>query len=198
MSKFKLGDPVRVTNPERFMFDKAGEVTGIAEANDFPYVVQFEGVSTRYRDADLTLALSDTEQPRVWTLTIPAPHVKAVRKRKTGKLFQRKPWLNSNDRDHFRTVAPITKNWRLSASLLARNAKLPKGLSRVRIDAVIIKPRAGRYDAMNYYPTLKAIVDGLTDHGLTADDSNQYVEGPYITAGGKGPDAVELTIKEIQ
>lgn len=36
---------------------------------------------------------------------------------------------------------------------------------------------------MNFYPTAKAIVDGLVEYGLLPDDSNQYLEGPFLTAG---------------
>lgn len=128
------------------------------------------------------------------TITIPAPTMKPVRKRKTGKLVTRSPWLNSNDRDHWRTTSPIVKSWNENAEAAAMAAGLPKGLVRIRIDGQVIKPRAGRYDAMNFYPTAKACVDGLVTYGLVVDDSNEYVEGPFLTAGGKGPDALVLTI----
>jgi hypothetical protein len=49
---------------------------------------------------------------------------------------------------------------------------------------------------MNFYPTAKAIVDGLIRYGMCADDSNEYVEGPYLHEGGKGPAALVLTITE--
>ena len=133
-----------------------------------------------------------------WTLTVPAPFVKAVRKKKTGKMFQRTPFLNLNDRDHFRVTTPIKADWRRAANNAARDADLPKGLPRVRIDATINKPRAGSYDAMNYYATLKPIVDGLIDYGICEDDSNEFVEGPFITEGIKGPAAVNLTITILE
>jgi hypothetical protein len=149
-------------------------------------------------DGGLSEREAATEPLRTWTLTILAPFIKPVTKRKTGKIFQRGPFLNSNDRDHFRVTSPITKAWRKESFNAAAVAGLPLDLPRIRIDAAINKQRAGRYDAMNYYPTVKAIVDGLIDYGICADDSNQYVTGPFITAGNKGPNAVTLTIKEIQ
>jgi hypothetical protein len=133
---------------------------------------------------------------RVWTITIPAPLVKPVVKRKTGKFFQRQPFLNSNDRDHWRVTNPIKNGWIANAITAATEAGLPKGLERIRIDGDVIKPRGGDYDAMNYYPTAKALVDGLTRYGLTADDSNRYVSGPYLHEGGKGPAAIIITITE--
>ena len=134
---------------------------------------------------------------RVWEVTIPAPFVKPVRTRKTGRMFQRGPWLNSNDRDHWRVTAPITADWRRLATEAAAAAGLPRGLARVRIDGLVVKERAGTYDAMNFYPTGKAAVDGLIDFGLCTDDSNEFVEGPFLLPGGKGPASLVLTITEI-
>ena len=116
------------------------------------------------------------------TLTIPAPA----------------KWLNSNDRMHWRPKAKLTKTWRQAAHVYARQAKLPKGLTRVRIDAQVHKTTPNRYDAMNLYPTLKAVVDGLVDYGLVADDNNDQVTGPFITDGGRADTAkVVLTVTEI-
>ena len=134
-----------------------------------------------------------------WTFTVPAPYVKPVVKRKTGKVFQRQPFLNSNDRDHWRVTNPIKNGWIANAITAATEAGLPKGLEHVRIDGDIIKPHHASYDAMNYYPTAKALVDGLTRYGLTLDDSNEYVDGPFLHEGGKGPAAVIITIsQEVQ
>lgn len=134
---------------------------------------------------------------RVWTVTVPAPLVKPVVKRKTGKVFQRTAWLNSNDRDHWRVTSPIRAGWRANAAVAAAKAGLPAGLARVRIDGLVVKERAGTYDAMNFYNTAKAAVDGFIDHGMCVDDSNEFVEGPFLLPGGKGPAALVLTIREI-
>jgi hypothetical protein len=133
----------------------------------------------------------------VWEVTVPAPFVKPVRKRKTGKMFQRKPWLNSNDRDHWRVLSPIRADWRRLATEAAAAAGLPTSVGRVHITGHVVKERAGDYDAMNFYPTAKAVVDGLIDHGLCLDDSNAFVEGPFLFPGGKGPAALVLTIREM-
>ena len=134
---------------------------------------------------------------REWTITVQAPAVKPVRKRKTGKMFQRKPWLNSNDRDHWRVTSPIRADWRRLAAVAAAEAGLPTGLGRVHITALVVKERAGAYDAMNFYPTAKAIVDGLIDHGMCQDDSNEFVEGPFLMEGGKGAPGLVLNIREV-
>lgn len=132
-----------------------------------------------------------------WVVTVPAPVVKPVRKRKTGKLFQRKPWLNSNDRDHWRVLSPIRADWRANAMQAAQDAGLPQGLGRVEITGLVVKERAGTYDAMNFYPTAKAIVDGFIDHGMCLDDNNEFVEGPFLYPGPKGRPAMVVTVREI-
>ena len=134
---------------------------------------------------------------REWVVTVPAPVIKPVRRRKTGKLFTRKPWLNSNDRDHWRVTSPIRAEWRRLAAEAAADADLPVGLGRVEITGLIVKERAGTYDAQNFYPTAKAIVDGLMDHGLCVDDSNEYVTGPFLFPGPKGGASVVLTVTEL-
>jgi hypothetical protein len=139
-----------------------------------------------------------TGRLRVWTITVPAPLVTPVVMRKTGKVFQRQPFLNSNDRDSWRVTTPIKNGWIANAIAAATETGLPKALARIRIDGHIIKPRGGDYDAMNYYPTAKALVDGLTRYGLTSDDSNKYVSGPFLHEGGKGSAAIIITITEEQ
>jgi hypothetical protein len=132
-----------------------------------------------------------------WELTIEAPEIKPVRKRRTGKLYTRRPWLNANDRDHWRVLRPINKQWRQFGREAAEAADLPKGLDHVQIDAYIIRPTEIRSDAPNFYPTVKPIVDGLVDYGLVEDDANDYVTGPFLHPGGKGPAAVRLVITEV-
>ena len=119
---------------------------------------------------------------RSWTVTIPAPTV----------------WLNANRRSHWRQWADDVKTWRDAGHVYARQAKLP-GLDRIHIGAVLHFPDNRKRDGHNFYPTLKAIVDGLVDHGLIVDDSAEYLDGPDIrigetTRGGRG--VVVLTIRE--
>lgn len=126
-------------------------------------------------------------EPRVWTLEIPAPC----------------DWINANQREHWRTKADKTLEWRTAGCRWAAVAKLPT-LSRAHILARLHFHTARRRDAHNYYPTLKALVDGLIDHGLLADDSTQYLDGPDIRIGfpyrksqGFQSEFVVLTITEV-
>jgi hypothetical protein len=124
---------------------------------------------------------------RVWTLDIPAPA----------------PWLNANGRRDRRRLAPVVRLWREAATVHARSAQLPM-LGRARIVAELRFPDRRRRDDHNYFPTVKAIVDGLVDYGLLADDSREYLVGTEIRSGEPvkrlpyGPaGAVHLIISEV-
>lgn len=101
-------------------------------------------------------------------------------------------WLNSNQRIHRMQEATLTKQWRQAghdAALGHKPITCP-----VRVIAYITKPRAGRYDPGNLYPTAKAVLDGFTDAHLWPDDSHQYVIGPDMRHAGKGPAQLTITI----
>lgn len=124
---------------------------------------------------------------RTWILTIPASQ----------------PWLNANGRRQPRHLAPVIRAWRDDAHQLARAAKLPR-LGRAHILATLRFTDRRRRDGHNYYPTLKAVVDGLVDYGLLADDSSKFLDGPDIRIGEPvtrspyGPSGeVVLTIREV-
>lgn len=101
-----------------------------------------------------------------WTLTIPAPA----------------RWLSANQRTDLRRQTPDRRAWRDTTALLARAAKLPK-LDRVHIVATLHFTDLRRRDPHNFYPTIKAAVDGLIDAGLLADDSSNYLIGPDLRVG---------------
>ena len=103
-------------------------------------------------------------------------------------------WLNSNDRLHRMQEAKLTKAWREASQAISDG--LEPLSPPVHITAHIWKPRRGRYDPGNLYPTAKAIVDGLVDAGLLEDDDHTRVIGPDMRHGGIGPAAIILTIQE--
>ncbi|HAP90834.1 MAG TPA: hypothetical protein DCR15_14380 [Arthrobacter bacterium] len=111
------------------------------------------------------------------TITIPAPCA----------------WLNSNDRRHRMAEAKLVKEWRESAWAACQNHG-PLNWP-VTITAHVWKPKNGRYDPGNLYPTAKACVDGLVDAGLLPDDDHKHVVGPDMRHGGKGPAELILTIE---
>jgi len=126
-------------------------------------------------------------------IDIPAPNFPPIRKRATGKLKPFGPWLNSNDRLHRHQEAKITKAWREAAAQAAQG--IGPLNTPVRITAHIWKPRGGRYDPGNLYPTAKACVDGLVDAGLLTDDDHTRLIGPDMRHGGQGNPQLILIIE---
>lgn len=110
------------------------------------------------------------------TLTVPAP-VK---------------WLNSNDRLHRMAEAKLSAVWRQAGKTAGTGTAFFD--EQVRVVAYVFKPRRGRYDPGNLYPTAKACVDGFTDAGLWPDDDWTHVVGPDMRHGGIGPAALVFVI----
>lgn len=86
-------------------------------------------------------------------------------------------WMTANGRLHWSQRARRTKALRFRARMLARSQRVPHHTGRVRVDYEVSTRTAGRFDPGNAYPTVKAIVDGLTDAGVWTDDS--AVTGNY-------------------
>lgn len=108
---------------------------------------------------------------RTWTLIFNAPA----------------PWLNANKRYKRRPSADI-RTWRNAANQFAKAGNLPRGLTRVSIAAEVQFPADGRRrDAHNYFPTVKACVDGLVDHGLIPDDRKEHLHSTSISEGDSLP-----------
>lgn len=82
--------------------------------------------------------------------------------------------LSANDRDHWRKRAQLVRAWRQHTFLLVAALNLgPQPPSVVHLTLPVRDRR--RRDPMNYYPTLKAVVDGLVDAGCWPDDTPDYV-----------------------
>lgn len=106
-------------------------------------------------------------------------------------------WLNMNQRLHWAVKAERTRNWRTLARFTAAQHKIPTGLDRVHIMAYVHRTDNRSFDAHNYLPTAKAIVDGLVDHKLIDDDDNSRLTGPDMRPGDKREQAgITITIKE--
>lgn len=118
-----------------------------------------------------------------WMLVLPAPC----------------EWVNSNNRGHWAPKAKLVKQWRKATVARAREAKLPQGLARVRIDVLLRFTTKHRRDAANYEPTLKGCIDGLCrdkthinkhgkqidapGYGLIWDDEPKFLDGPFTRIG---------------
>lgn len=117
-----------------------------------------------------------------WTVIIPAPA----------------PWLSANQRRDLRRQTPDRRAWRDAGRLHAERVHLPK-LDRVHLLAELRFPDNRRRDPHNYYPTLKALVDGLVDYGLVPDDSHQFLVGPDLRYGPRceRPGLIALTVTDL-
>jgi hypothetical protein len=115
----------------------------------------------------------------ILTLTIPAPC----------------EWITSNQRIHRMEQARRTRLWREAGRLAAAGQGALD--TPVHIVAHVTKPRGGRYDPGNWYGTAKAAVDGVVEAGVLADDDHKHVLGPDMRDGGKGPEALTLTIETL-
>ena len=96
-------------------------------------------------------------------------------------------------------ASKLIKMWRGATYAAAKVARLPTGLTRVRVEAVAhFRGRSPVRDSGNLAPTLKAVLDGLgpsreylwrgrrvhgIGYGLVPDDSDQFVDGPHWTIG---------------
>lgn len=101
-------------------------------------------------------------------------------------------WLNSNQRLHRMAAAKLTAQWRAAGKQAATDLEPVEG--QVRILAYISKPRGGRWDPNNLWPTIKALVDGIVDAGLIPDDDHEHLIGPDMRRGPKAPAAITLHI----
>ncbi|HLL68973.1 MAG TPA: hypothetical protein VK453_25160 [Micromonosporaceae bacterium] len=139
-----------------------------------------------------------TDGMRVWTLRFPAP--------------DRMLSVNSGHQ-HWRKTGPVHKTWRESMFTYARYARLPQCLPRVRVEFELRFPTHGRKDAGNYYThVVKPCVDALgppidkmragkrvvaAGHGLIADDTAEYLDGPFVRLGAKVTDPKRCPFGEV-
>lgn len=107
----------------------------------------------------------------------------------------RRMLINANHRSHWARRAARTAYWR---QLAAWNANLHGRLrgadyTHVHVTVTITWPERRRRDPANWAPTAKAIVDGLVDAGVVADDDAGHVTGPDMRTA-TGPFGVRVDI----
>lgn len=67
------------------------------------------------------------------------------------------------------------------------------------IGVIICAPTARRMDSPNWYPTVKALIDGLTDAGVFEDDNNKIITSMTFLPGPKTDNKkyrIEIIIRE--
>lgn len=100
--------------------------------------------------------------------------------------------INKLMSEHWRTRQKSSKYWRKVGYESVKDS--PPMKPPVACDVYIYRPRAGRYDPGNYYPTAKAILDGIVDAGALPDDSHEYLDGPHLHHGGTDRENPRLEI----
>lgn len=95
----------------------------------------------------------------------------------------RRPWLTSNGgKPMWAVTHRIIAEWRTCAGYAALRAHLPT-LARAYMLAEFRFPDRRRRDPANWYPTVKACIDGIVDAGVLPDDSHDRLIGPDMRMG---------------
>lgn len=125
-------------------------------------------------------------------------------------------WLTANDSTHRYGRGRDVKEWRVATVLACQAARLPRGLTvQVAIHAVCYYVgRRPVLDSPNLYPTIKAIIDGMTPardwvrkgkpqrtpgYGLLTNDTDKQIPTlpTWELHGTFLQPRVELTITEV-
>lgn len=107
-------------------------------------------------------------------------------------------FINANDRHHHHAKAKLTRAWRELARDTVNAGWYPDRYERAHVTCTIRFANDVRRDVGNYYGTAKAIVDGLVDANLLAEDNDTVLIGPDMRREyPNGPARVTVTIKEI-
>ena len=118
-------------------------------------------------------------------------------KRKSGNkgLKAGNEMISANDRMHPIVKAGITKHLReLGKNNTPQNVTFSKEYP-CNVIITIHPPTKRRMDAPNWYPTIKALIDGLTDGGLWTDDNNEVIQSLTFKFGGlSGSDTYKIEI----
>lgn len=106
-------------------------------------------------------------------------------------------WLSANDRMHWAPKSKATKYLRQYGWAIATNEGA-QDLGPCHVAAFIGYPRGGKADPANAAPTVKALIDGMTDAGVWPDDDHTHVIGPtYLrdkSSGKAGVHTVRLVM----
>lgn len=107
-------------------------------------------------------------------------------------------WLSANDRMHWAPKSKRTSALRTMGSLAAMNAGEDGELHDVtHVAAFIGYLHNGKADPANAAPTIKALIDGMTDAGVWEDDDSTHVIGPTYLRGPKSPTPGHYTVRLV-
>jgi crossover junction endodeoxyribonuclease RusA len=108
-------------------------------------------------------------------------------------------FLNSNDGLHHQAKGKLVKQWRAAGKAALEALFEPHHYERAHIVCTIRFENNIVRDTGNYYPTAKAIVDGLVDANLLPDDNDRHLTGPDMRREyPNGPARVTVTITPLE
>lgn len=114
--------------------------------------------------------------------------------------------INSNDRDHNKVTGHMVSRIRKLAAYETKTKKdkhmLPFSPKRpCHLTVTVYKPTRRRLDTPNLYPTVKALVDGMTEAKIWTDDNDNVIKSTKFQLGGlsgkKGYYRFVLTVEEV-
>lgn len=105
-------------------------------------------------------------------------------------------WLSSNQRPHYMVKAKRTAWLRALGRRITLIEDLPS-FDVVHVAAFIGFQTNGKADASNAHPTVKALIDGMTDAGVWEDDDSTHVIGPTYLRDPKSPTPGHYTVRLV-
>lgn len=127
--------------------------------------------------------------------------------RKTGKnlsVHRGNEVLTSNDRPHHMVRSALTSHLRQKAVEVLMSQEHRFSLEEphytkerpCRVIVEVKKPTRRKSDAPNVYPTVKALLDGMTDMGLWDDDNDDVIRDfRFVPKGLNTEKCYHLTIR---
>lgn len=103
-------------------------------------------------------------------------------------------WLSANQRLHWAPKMRMTRELRRLGDIKGRSLK-PRQTTHVA--AFIGYLRNGTADPSNAAPTVKALIDGLTDAGVWPDDDSTHVIGPTYLRDPKSSTPGHYTVRLV-
>lgn len=104
--------------------------------------------------------------------------------------------LNSNRPINFRVKAFKVKALRDLSCEMAQSLNFPK-FDHCNVRIVIYPPTERRVDPPNFYPTVKPLIDGLTDASVWDDDDWKHVNEMTFAHAGKKSGIRQTYLLEI-
>jgi hypothetical protein len=104
-------------------------------------------------------------------------------------------WISANDRTHWAVKARSTRALRKHAAASTRHILIQA--DAVHVAAFIGYLRNGTADPSNAAPTVKALIDGMTDAGVWPDDDHTHVIGPTYLRDPKSPTPGHYTVRLV-